>query len=163
MNELPVTAAAQTFWAEARRHCPELPETFTCRQIGSQPAINGAILDAIASGSKTGTVSLPEIYRQLGRPRPAVGDGIVFLDAAGEAARAVMITEIEDVPYGQITEQHTRLDGPRVRELSAWQATHKGWFDSVLAPFDQRCEEDTVIAFETFRVCYPPLASGEEP
>ncbi|MEM6935302.1 MAG: ASCH domain-containing protein [Pseudomonadota bacterium] len=158
MNEQPVTQAMENFWVEARRHCPELPDTFTCRQIGSQPAINAAILDAIASGNKTGTVSLPEIYRQLDRPRPAVGDGIIFQDAEGAAARAVMITNIDDVPYGQITEQHTSLDGPRVRALDAWQATHKGWFDSVLAPYNQRCDDDTIIAFETFRVCYPPLA-----
>ncbi|MFK7955281.1 MAG: ASCH domain-containing protein [Lysobacterales bacterium] len=145
------------FWSQARTAFPALPDSFTVRQIASQPAVNQAILDAITSGNKTGTVSIPDVYAQTGEVRPAVGDGIILLNAEELPALAVQLTHIDDVPYAKITEKHTALDGPRVRELKAWQDSHKPWFDRQLAPFGLRCEDHTLIAFETFAVRYPAL------
>ncbi len=157
MNQPSHSRSMDTFWRQARASCSQLPQHYSSRQIGLQPELNSVILRLIASGNKTGTVSIPEVDTQTGRERPAVGDGILLLDANAEPAIAVQLVKIEHVPYGKITEQHTKIDGPRVRQLKVWQDSHLPWFNRQLAPFGLSCTASTLISFETFAVRYPAL------
>lgn len=152
-------AKCDQFWGAASAQRPGLPEAYEVRRIGTDAETTSAILRLIVSGDKTGSVHVPEVFRQTGEPRPAVGDGIILLDANNEPALAVTIASIEDVPYAEITEAHTAVDGPRVRQLDIWKKVHHPYFNQLLAPFGLSCDAQTPIAFETFRIEYPAPTS----
>ncbi len=155
--ETPNEQILQAFWAEARSRVQaetKLPVDFQVRWIGGNEETTKAILAHIRTGNKTGTVHVPQAVAHSGQPVPAVGDAIVLIEMDGTPKVLVQISEIETVPYSEISERHTALDGPAIRELELWKQIHRPYFDMLLAPAGISCTAETPIAFERFRLIY---------
>jgi uncharacterized protein YhfF len=155
---VPDLAVLDDFWQAARLANPgrPLPDDYQVRWIGGDEQSTSAILGHIRSGNKTGTVSVPWVIERSGQHKPAVGDAIILINFDGTPAIMVQIIAIDDVPYGMIDEEHTSLDGPRVRAVDVWKPMHVRYFDMLLAPYDLVTDDDTPISFEKFEVVYAP-------
>ncbi|MGI9232584.1 MAG: ASCH domain-containing protein [Woeseiaceae bacterium] len=154
----PSEAAIDRFYAEAERRLLDanLPNDYQVRWIGADETSTRNILEHIRSGQKTGTVSVPWAIERSGQPVPRTGDAIILINFDGTPAVLIRITAIEEVPYGEITEHHTALDGPRVRALEIWKPLHLGYFNMLLRPYDLVVDDDTPISFENFELLYAP-------
>ncbi len=156
----PLDSDLEAFYAAARKACSaavignKLGDDFSVRWIGADEASTSGILAVIRSGDKTGSVSVPQVVEHNGQKQPGVGDAIVLINFDGTAALLVRITHVEVVAYGDITEQHTALDGPRVRAIDIWKPLHERYFNMLLAPQGLVCDASTPIAFESFELLY---------
>ena len=155
---VPDESTLDAFWQAARDANPDrtLPDDYQVRWIGGDESSTSAILAHIRSGDKTGTVSVPWVIERNGQHKPAVGDAIILINFDGSPAVLVQIIAIDDVPYGQITEEHTGLDGPRVRAVDIWKPIHVRYFDMLLAPYGLVTDDETPISFEKFELVYAP-------
>lgn len=153
----PNDAELGRFWNEARNAVANanLPDNYQVRWIGGDDESTRNILQHFRTGDKTGSVTLPWVVRNTGQPEPGVGDAIILINFDGTPALLVRTTAIQEVPYGEITEEHTALDGPRVRALPIWKPLHEPYFNKLLAPYQLQVSDETPIWFETFEVLYP--------
>jgi uncharacterized protein YhfF len=171
----PDQAALEAFWQAAQDTLPEsgLPNDYQVRWIGldaestwqifaliragdktgtfTLPWI-GQIFALIRAGDKTGTFTLPWIVDRTQQPTPRVGDAIILIDFDGTPTMLIRLTDIEDVPFGEITNEHTAVDGPPVRDVAIWRPLHTQYWNAMLAPFDLSVSDDMPVWIEKFEV-----------
>lgn len=153
---LPDDEALDRFWGAAKATLPAaaLPGDYQLRWIGGNESSTFNILQHFRSGDKTGSVTLADVVENIGQANPEVGDATVLTNFDGTPALFLRTVKLELVAYGDIGEQHTRLDGPRVRELTVWKELHEPYFNMLLAPYGLNCVDQTRVWFETFEVVY---------
>lgn len=154
--ERPNPATLEEFWQTACAALPgkTLPDVFQVRCIGGDDATTRQILTHVRNGDKVGTVSVPEVIAHHGHHVPTVGDAIILLHVDGTPDALIQITRTETVAYRDINEQHTGLDGPRIRDPKIWLSIHKPHFDQLLEPVGKHCSDDTQVTFETFECVF---------
>ena len=145
-------AELDAFWAKAKRDLPTLPETYQVRWIGIDRDTTRDVIDLIRAGDKTGTFTLPWFVENSGQPVPAVGDTIILIDFDGHPHLIVRLTDIETVAFGDITLEHTAIDGPPVRDLSIWVPLHTSYWNGMLAPFGKRVGDAMPVWVEKFEL-----------
>lgn len=153
----PVTAHADgvdEFW---QRCVPTLDQPpadgfYRVRSIGGTPETTAVITKLILAGDKTGTFSSPLMYEGDRSITPVVGGYSVLLDET-ESPRAVLkTTGLMIVPFDQITESETAIDGPAVRPLDVWRPVHVRFFTGELAARGKEFVETMPVTVEQFEV-----------
>jgi uncharacterized protein YhfF len=129
-------------------------DDYQVRWIGLDDATTDQVLSLIRAGDKTGTFTLPWIVEHTGQTIPAVGDTIILVDFRGHPQQIVRLTEIETVPFGQISTAHTALDGTPVRDLSIWRPLHTEYWNALLAPYDLSVSDEMPVWVEKFELLY---------
>ena len=149
--------ALDAFWQEANRQLAQarLPNEYEARWIGLDAESTKQVLDLIRDGDKTGTFTLPWIVEHTDQPTPRVGAAIILIDFDGTPALLVRLTDIFEVPFGQITAEHTAIDGSPVRDLSVWKPMHTQYWNSMLAPFAMSVSAEMPVWIEKFELLYP--------
>jgi uncharacterized protein YhfF len=150
----PDQAALEAFWQAAQDTLPEsgLPNDYQVRWIGLDAESTWQIFALIRAGDKTGTFTLPWIVDRTQQPTPRVGDAIILIDFDGTPTMLIRLTDIEDVPFGEITNEHTAVDGPPVRDVAIWRPLHTQYWNAMLAPFDLSVSDDMPVWIEKFEV-----------
>ena len=113
------------------------------------------MLELILTGDKTGTYTLPWIVEHTDHPEPAPGDFIILIDFSGAPRLVVKLTEIETVAFGDITAEHTGVDGSPMRDLALWKPLHTSYWNGMLAPFGLSVNDDMPVWVEKFDLVYP--------
>ena len=152
--ERPLPGALDAFWARARAACPALPDVYQVRWIGLDAETTLQIFDLIRIGDKTGTFTLPWIVERTGQPVPRVGDCIILIDMAGTPTLVVRLERIHLVPFGEITNADTAVDGTPVRDISVWKPLHTHYWGGMLAPFGLAVSDDMPVWIEAFSLLY---------
>ncbi len=152
----PEDSKLDAFYSEAIAALPlqKLPPDYQVRWIGANDEVTRNILDLFRSGDKTGSVTLPDVVKHTGQPEATVGDTTILINFDGSPGILIRTIKIEEVAFGEITEEHTALDGPKVRALDVWLPLHEPYFNMLLAPAGKTVQPDTPIWFETFEVLY---------
>ena len=152
----PDLGALNEFWKRAVDANEELAKEtdFRVRWIGLDEETTLQIFALIESGDKTGTFTLPWIVERTAQPTPAVGDDIVLVDIHGVPRQVVRLTRVDTVSFGQITEEHTAIDGPPVRALEVWKPLHFSYWNQMLEPYGLRVRDDMPVWIEPFRFMY---------
>lgn len=150
----PDKAALNAFWLAAKDSLPQarLPDDYQVRWIGLDAESTRQIFELIRAGDKTGTFTLPWIVNRTEQPAPRVGDAIILIDFDGTPTMLIRLTDIEEVPFGQITNQHTAVDGPPVRDIAVWKPLHTQYWNAMLEPFDMSVSDDMPVWIEKFEV-----------
>jgi uncharacterized protein YhfF len=150
----PDAAALDRFWqlAWARRGTPVPHEAFQVRWIGLDDASTDQVLGLIEAGDKTGTFTLPWIVARTGQPAPRVGDCIILIDFRGQSRLLVRLTGVEEVPFGEIAERHTAVDGTPVRSLAVWKPLHTQYWNAMLRPFGLQVTDAMPVLVERFEL-----------
>jgi uncharacterized protein YhfF len=153
----PEKSALEAFWKEVNQHpvATNLPPDYEVRWIGLDADSTAEVLDLIRTGDKTGTFTLPWIVARTDQPTPRVGAVIILIDFDGTPALLVRLTDIAEIPFGQITSEHTVIDGSPVRDLSIWKPLHTQYWNAMLAPFGMRVSADMPVWIEKFELLYP--------
>ena len=156
----PDIAELEDFWARAKRQLAgtELPDEYQVRWIGLDLDTTRQVLELIVAGDKTGTFTLPWFVEHTDQPTPAVGDVIILVDFDGHPRLLVKLTHIEPVPFGEITAEHTRIDGTPVRDLAVWIPLHTQYWNRMLEPLGLRVGAEMPVWVEKFELLTPARA-----
>jgi uncharacterized protein YhfF len=148
----PDPSELEAFWGSARDALPAamLGDAYQVRWIGLDDDSTRQILELIRAGDKTGTYTLPWIVENTGQPTPAIGDTIILVDFGGHPQLIVRLTEIETVPFGQISETHTAVDGPPMRDLAIWKPLHTRYWNGLLEPYGLTVSDEMPVWVEKF-------------
>jgi uncharacterized protein YhfF len=127
------------------------------RRIGTDDAMVQAIIDRIATGEKSMTYSLPWIAERENRTAPIAGRYLVVLNASGNPALLLRLTEIRNLLFGEVSEKDLEREGIPMRSLSAWRPLHIAVWNEKLAPFGLSVSDDMPVWAESFDLIYPSI------
>jgi uncharacterized protein YhfF len=152
----PDPAELDRYWQQARAEIrqADLAAEYEPRWIGLDDPTTEEVFELIRSGDKTGTFTLPWIIEHTDQPVPAVGDALILVDFNGHPRLLVRLTEITSVAFGDITAQHTRIDGTPVRDLAVWKPLHTGYWNNLLAPYQLEVSPAMPVLVEKFMLLH---------
>jgi len=154
--ERPDPAALDAFWHAARNACQAatLPGHYQVRWIGLDAESTDQVIELIQARDKIGTFTLPWTIERTDESEPAVGDAIILIDFDGQPKLLVQLTRIEKVNFGDVSTEHTAIDGTPVRPLEVWKPLHTSYWNAMLAEFGLTVSEDMPVWIEAFDLLY---------
>lgn len=150
--------------------------------FGDDPRMADELLELVLAGRKTATASALRDYQDEARERarqdgptptsegdllvdtdldlalPEPGLLSILLDGQGRPRALIQVTDVQVVPFGQVTEAHARAEGEGDLSLAHWRRTHQEFFaqsSAICEPVD----EDTPVVLERFTVLVPASAA----
>ncbi|MDX2143667.1 MAG: ASCH domain-containing protein [Rhodospirillaceae bacterium] len=127
------------------------------RCIGLNAETAATILNIVAAGNKTGTFSLVWLHEKKPETRPYIAEQVVLCDYAGNPKILLRTTGLELVAWRDIGPGHTALDGPSMRDVTAWRKVHWQLWSGQLAAVGLTASEDMPVCVERFKVVYPKI------
>ena len=146
--------AVEAFWQACLPHLSSPPADgyYRVRSIGGTPETMDAITRLILAGDKTGTFTSPWMYQGDRSITPVIGGYSVLTDSKGAPAAVLKTTVLMTLPFDQITENETALDGPPVRPLEIWRPIHVDFFTGELEKRGKTFVMDMPVTLEAFEV-----------
>lgn len=121
--------ALADFWASARTRHPELPEAIPeAWAFGATPEHADGLLRLVLDGVKTGTASSMWDYEHTGEALPQVGENSIILDGEGAPRAIIVTTDLQVVPFDEVTEEHAAAEGEGDRTLATWRDIHERYW-----------------------------------
>jgi uncharacterized protein YhfF len=121
--------------------------------FGRTPELADKLLSLVLDGSKTATASALADYAAEGEPVPQVGDLSIVTDGAGHPRALVVTTDVQVVPFDEVTEEHANAEGEGDRSLAHWRAVHEPFFTEGRAGA-AGVDPDMMVVCERFRVLH---------
>lgn len=109
------------------------------------------LLALVLDGRKTATSSSLRAYEIEDEPLPEPGHRSVITDWAGTPGCIVEITDVQVIPFDELTFDLVQLEGED-DDLDSWQAEHRRFFTAEAAEFGYTFSPDMPVVFERFRV-----------
>ncbi len=78
----------------------------------------------------------------------------IILDGNGEAQCVIKTTEVNIMPFNEVTETFAKTEGEGDMTLEYWRKVHKAFFSSALEKTDKTFDENMLVVCETFEVVY---------
>lgn len=147
--------AVDLFWQRARSEHRELPEE--CPEawaFGATTEQADELLNLVLSGIKTGTASSLWDHEHDGDPLPSPGELSIVLDGTGTPRALIRTTEVETIPFDEVSAEHAAAEGEGDRTLSHWRRAHQRfWEEHSTSP--RGFEPDMPVVCERFEVVWP--------
>jgi uncharacterized protein YhfF len=129
------------------------------RCIGFGTESVNKILNIVASGNKTGTFSLVWMHEKKPETRPFIAELVALCTYDGIPKVLLETTRLDLTTWRDIGPEHTALDGPAMREVSAWREVHWKLWSGQLAEAGLQASDEMPVCVERFRVVYPKVPS----
>lgn len=161
----PRTDEVETFWREAVRHTrfEGIPGYLPGSTLGVIPppswSFGGTahqadeLLELVLAGTKTATASSWWDYEAEGEPLPEVGTLGIVLDSAGLPRALLATTQIDVVPFAEVSAEHAHLEGEGDRSLAHWREVHERFFKEFRS-HDREFSFDMPVVCERFVVLH---------
>jgi len=117
------------------------------------PVLADQLLELVLAGTKTGTASAQWCYEE-GEAIPYVGELSIILDGAGVPRAVIRTSEIDIVPFDEVTKQHAYSEGEGDRTLASWRRDHQAFFGHTL-PADKPFSSKMPVICEKFELLWP--------
>lgn len=121
--------------------------------FGDNPEQADRLLELVLAGTKRATSSALSEYDEEDAPLPKAGDLSIVVDGAGHPKALIRTTEVEVVPFGEVSEELAAAEGEGDRTLASWRADHAEFFRRVLGV--ESVPEDFMVVTERFELLYP--------
>lgn len=118
--------------------------------FGRTPEEADLLLSLVLDGRKTATASALRDYETDGEALPEAGTLGILLDGAGHPRALIETTEVEVVPFDQVSVEHASAEGEGDGSLAAWRQTHEAFFRAGGA----EVTPDLPVVLERFRVLH---------
>ena len=96
--------------------------------FGATPEQADQLLALVLSGTKTATAGALWDYEAEGEELPTPGELGIVTDGRGVPHALVMTTQVEIVPFDEVSAEHAYLEGEGDRSLAAWAEVHERLF-----------------------------------
>jgi len=108
----------------------------------------------VKKGIKKATASLHCLYEIENEPMPKVGDYIIITNWKGIAQCVIQITNINIIPFEDVTEEFAVKEGEGDKTLTFWRKVHRKFFSLELKEYNKKFSEDMLMICEEFKVVY---------
>jgi uncharacterized protein YhfF len=120
----------------------------------------GAVPDKLAQlvldGTKQATASLHQLYIETGENIPQVGQYSVILNSKDEAVCIIQATNVQILPFQDVTEEMAFIEGEGDKSLRYWKEVHWAFFQEEAASIGKTFTSDMLVIFETFQLVFQP-------
>jgi uncharacterized protein (TIGR03083 family) len=126
-------------------------------ELGFPGPLRDKLVAAVLDGSKTSTTGLLIGYEVDGEPLPLPGHRSTLIDSGGQPVAILEVTEVRQVPVGEIDLAHAIDEGEGYTTVADWRAAHEDFWHSpqlreYLGQPDFTVDDGTVAVAERFRV-----------
>lgn len=112
------------------------------------------LAELVKAGTKRATASLLEAYLAEGEPLPKGGEYSVIINWAGEAQCIIRTTQVDLVPYGDVSEAFAATEGEGDKSLAYWRCAHWPIFEREMEAVGKKPNDQMIIVCERFEVVY---------
>ncbi len=127
--------------------------------FGATPEQADELLALVLSGAKTATASALWDYEEAGEELPTPGTLGIVTDGRGIPHALVITTEVDVVPFDDVSAEHAYLEGEGDRSLATWRAVHQRFFTDHAA-HDRGFSQDMPVVLQRFAVLYSHPGPG---
>ena len=96
--------------------------------FGATPEQADELLALVLSGTKTATAGALWDYEAEGEELPAPGVLGIVTDGRGVPHALVVMTQVQIVPFDEVSAEHAYLEGEGDRSLATWREVHERFF-----------------------------------
>lgn len=121
--------------------------------FGGTPEQADALLALVLDGTKTATSGALWDYEAEDEEIPQAGDLAILTDGAGHPRALITVTDVEVVPFDQVSAEHADAEGEGDRSLAHWREVHERFFTE-FASHERGFAPDMPVVCERFRVLY---------
>ncbi|PRZ05239.1 uncharacterized protein YhfF [Isoptericola sp. CG 20/1183] len=122
--------------------------------FGDNPELADELLALVLAGTKTATASLVVEYDESAEQMPRRGDLSILLDGAGDPRALIRTTEVETVPFDEVSAEHAWAEGEDDRTLESWREQHERYWRRTLAGTAHEFDPSMPVVCERFTVLY---------
>lgn len=96
--------------------------------FGATPEEADELLALVLSGTKTATAGALWDYEAEGEELPVPGELGIVTDGRGVPHALVVTTQVDVVPFDEVSAEHAYLEGEGDRSLATWREVHERFF-----------------------------------
>ena len=127
---------------------------YVAEQFGDSPEMANELGALIASGVKTATCSALWEWEAEGKPIPEAGLKTIVLDGEDTPLCIIETTEVEILPYNEVSAAFAREEGEGDLSLEYWREAHWRFFSRTLPKIGREAAPDMPLICERFRLLY---------
>lgn len=113
-----------------------------------------SLANLVINEVKRATASSYISYEIENEPIPKEGDLSIITDYNGIAQCIIKTTNIDIVPYKDVTSEFAEREGEGDKSLSYWKNVHKDFFSRELREYGKKFDEDMLVICEDFELVY---------
>jgi len=121
--------------------------------FGATPGEADELLALVLSGAKTATAGALWDYQAEGEELPEPGALGIVTDGRGVPHALVVTTQVEVVPFDEVSAEHAYLEGEGDRSLASWGEVHEQFFTEH-AVHSHGFSRDMPVVLQRFAVLY---------
>ena len=126
--------------------------------FGDSVELAEELLALILAGRKQATADLAMFYDVEGETVPKPGDHAIVLDGAGRPCCVIRTTDVDIVPYGDVTAEFAAAEGEGDLSLDYWRQAHWDYYTRWLEPRGLTMRQDYLIVCERFVLIWAAAA-----
>lgn len=112
------------------------------------------LAELVLEGTKKATASLFATYEFENEAPPKQGDHSIIINWKGEAKCIIKTTNIEVVPFKDVTEEFAKTEGEGDKSLKYWKNCHWDYFSRESRLIGKEFDENMLVVCEKFEVVY---------
>jgi uncharacterized protein YhfF len=120
--------------------------------FGNTPALAAKLAHLVVKRVKRGTTAWIEAAERDGSTLPAVGLVSIVTDGFGYPLCAIQSEQVDRIRFGDVDATQAFIEGEGDRSLEDWRDAHLHYFTAEAASLGLTFTEDSLVAFEHFRV-----------
>ena len=127
--------------------------------FGATPEQADDLLALLLSGIKTATAGALWDYEAEGEALPSPGALGIVTDGRGVPHALIVTTQVEVVPFDEVSAEHAYLEGEGDRSLATWREVHERFFTEH-AVHSRGFSRDMPVVLQRFAVLYSQASAG---
>jgi uncharacterized protein YhfF len=129
---------------------------FASWQFGLGSEMADRLLASVMEGRKRATAGSLSAYEAEGEPVPEVGEFSVILDGRGVGRCIIRTSQVDIVPFDEVSAQHAALEGDDDPGLERWRRVHWEFFRREAEELgSEEPRPDMLVVCERFEVVFP--------
>jgi uncharacterized protein YhfF len=130
--------------------------------FGASPEQADELLALVLSGTKTATAGALWDYEEEGEELPEPGALGILTDGRGVPHVLLVTTQVEVVPFDEVSAKHAYLEGEGDRSLATWRTVHELFFTQH-AVHRRGFSPDMPVVLQRFEVLYRQTSADPVP
>ena len=112
------------------------------------------LADLVLTGKKSATASVYELFERENEEIPKHGDHSVITDWSGKARCIIKTTQVDLVPFREVTAEFAFKEGEGDCSLEYWRKAHWEFFTREMEPFGLTPRESMLVVCEEFELVF---------
>lgn len=152
-----IPSNVQSMWREYLDIVQDVEESrfYEAFSFGDSPAMANELGQLVLAGVKRATAGSVWSYEDAGKPVPRKGDLSVVTDSRGKPLCIIETTQVDIVPFGQVTAEFASIEGEGDGSLTYWRDEHKAYFMRECDASMRVFSDSMPLACEQFKVVFP--------